>query len=160
GGFPHFAAHPFAWFQALGFRMEDIAFSKTIGAGVVQKAAMQALGKDIPLPTAVGLERDGQAILRPWCPPYYRTMREAVLAFVDYKYAAGSGTMRDGGAATGWRDGAAVQAGIPRYSDQTVEAAIAYCEYVYQRYGRFPALCGPFRTILAYQAHRLDVEFY
>jgi hypothetical protein len=160
GGFPHFAAHPFAWFQALGFRMEDIAFSKTIGAGVVQKAAMRALGKDIPLPTAVGVERDGEPILRPWCPPYYRTMREAVLAFVDYKYSAGTGTMRDGGASTGWRDGSAVQAGIPRYSDRTVEAAIAYCEYVYGRYGRFPALYGPFRTILAYQAHRLDVEFY
>ena len=22
GGFPHFAAHPFIWFQALGFRMQ------------------------------------------------------------------------------------------------------------------------------------------
>ena len=27
GGFPHFAAHPFIWFQALGFRMEPVASS-------------------------------------------------------------------------------------------------------------------------------------
>jgi hypothetical protein len=33
GGFPHFAAHPFIWFQALGFRMQNIPFSRTIGAG-------------------------------------------------------------------------------------------------------------------------------
>src|SRR5204862_2904501 len=96
----------------------------------------------------------------PYCPPYYRNMEEAVLAFVDYKYAAGKGTFRDGGAATGWRDGAAVQAGIPRYSDQTVAATIRYCEYVYRRYGRFPASSGPFRTILAHQAHHLEPDFY
>ncbi len=83
-------------------------------------------------------------------------MAEAVLAFVDYKYAAGRGTLRDGGAATAWTDGAAVQAGIPRYSDQAIAATIAYGEYVYRRYGRFPAASGPFRTALAYRAHHLD----
>src|SRR5438105_9727417 len=30
GGFPHLASHPFGWFQALDFRMEDIPFSRTI----------------------------------------------------------------------------------------------------------------------------------
>jgi hypothetical protein len=160
GGFPHFAAHPFIWFQALGFRMESLPFSKLIGAGGLQRAAMKALGKDLPVPTAVGLERDGAVLIRPYCPPYYPTMRDAVLAFVDYKYAAGTGTMRDGGAATGWREGARIQSAIPPYPDHTIDATIAYCEYVYSRYGRFPAMCGPFRTILAYQAHRLDLDFY
>ena len=79
---------------------------------------------------------------------------------MNYKYAQGKGTFRDGGAATGWRDGAAVQAEIPPYSDRAIAATIAYCEYVYQRYGRFPANSGPFRTILAHQAHHLDLEFY
>lgn len=37
---------------------------------------------------------------------------------------------------------------------------VDYCEYIYDRYGRFPAACGPFRTVLAYQAHRLDCDFY
>ena len=49
---------------------------------------------------------------------------------------------------------------IPRYSDRAIAATIAYCEYVYRRYGRFPAYSGPFRTILAYQAHHLDFDFY
>src|SRR5205085_1379781 len=90
----------------------------------------------------------------------YRNMEEAVRAFVDYKYAQGTGTFRDGGANTGWLDGAAIQSDIPRYSDRAIEATIAYCEYIFGRYGRFPALGGPFRTVLAYQAHHLDMEFY
>ncbi len=160
GGFPHFAAHPFIWFQTLGFRMEEIPFSRTIGAGAVTRGLLRALGKDIAVPTAVGLERDGRVLIKPFCPPYYRNMEAAVLAFVDYKYAQGTGTLRDGGATTGWRDGAAVLAGIPRYSDAAVAATIAYCEYVYGRYGRFPANSGPFRTVLAHQAHHLDPDFY
>ena len=39
-------------------------------------------------------------------------------------------------------------------------ATIACCEYIYNRYGRFPATTGAFRTLLAYQAHQLDPEFY
>jgi hypothetical protein len=160
GGFPHLASHPFAWFQALDFRMTDLPFSRTIGAGPLMKSLLRALKKDIPMPTAVGLERDGQVLIKPFCPPYYSTMEEAVLAFVEYKYAEGQGTLRDGGAASNWQDGAMVQAGIPRYSDQAIAATIACCEYIYSRYGRIPATNGPFRTLMAYQAHHLDADFY
>ena len=160
GGFPHFAAHPFTWLRALGFRMEEIPFSRTIGAGRVMTRLIKASGKDLPVPTAVGLERAGEVLIKPFCPPYYRNMEEAVLAFIDYKYAEGSGTLRDGGATTSWRDGSGVQAGIPRYSDKSIAATIAYCEYIYERYGRFPANSGPFRTVLAHQAHRPDPDFY
>jgi len=160
GGFPHLASHPFGWFHTLGFRMTDIPLSRTIGAGPVMKGLMRVLKKDIPIPTAVGLERDGQVLIKPFCPPYYRNMEEAVLAFVDYKYAQGQGTLRDGGAASNWRDGAMVQAGIPRYSDQSIAATIACCEYLYSRYGRIPATNGPFRALMAYQAHHLDADFY
>lgn len=160
GGFSHFAAHPFIWFQALGFRMREIPFSRTIGAGRVTKRILKALNRDLPVPTAVGLERSGETLIKPFCPPYYQNMKEAVLAFVDYKRAWGSGTHRDGGEATGWREGARVQAGIPNYYDAAINATISYCEYVYNRYGRFPANSGPFRTVLAYQAHHLDPDFY
>jgi hypothetical protein len=160
GGFPHFATHPFIWPQTLGFRMQEPRFSRAIGAGPLMTALLRTLKKDMRVPTAVGLERDGAVLIKPFCPPYYRTMEDAVLAFVDYKYAQGTGTLRDGGAATGWQDGARVQTGIPRYSDKAIAATIAYCAYVYGRYGRFPANSGPFRTVLAYQAHHLDPDFY
>jgi len=106
GGFSHFAAHPFIWFRTLRFRMEEIPFSRTIGAGRIMNGLIKASGRSLPVPTAVGLERGGE----------------------------GSGTLRDGGAATSWRDGSGVQAGIPRYSDEAIAATIAYCEYVYDRY--------------------------
>ncbi len=160
GGFPHFAAHPFSWLQALGFRMEAPWWSRTCGAGRFMQRWLKLLGKDATVPTAVGLERDGTTLIKPYCPPYYRNMEEAVLAFVDYKYAQGKGSLRDGGAATGWQDPVAVQAGIPRYADQAIAATIAHCEYLYRRYGRFPPGSGPFRTVLAYQAHHLDPAFY
>ena len=69
-------------------------------------------------------------------------------------------TFRDGGQRTGWCDPQAVEEAIPQYSDAAVQATtIDYCEYVYGSYVRFPAACGPFRSVLAYQAHQLDSEF-
>ena len=160
GGFPYFAAHPFIWLQTLGFRIEQIPLSRTIGANPFMKMIMQMLKKDPAVPTAIGLEHAGQALIKPFCPPYYRTMEVAVLSFVNYKCAPGRGTQADGGAATAWRDGAAVQQDIPRPSDRAIEATIACCDYIYRRYGRFPRSSGPFRTVLAYQAHHLDPDFY
>lgn len=160
GGFPHFAAHPYAWFQALGFRMADPRFSRTIGAGPLTTTVLRLTGRDIPMPTAVGFEHEGEPLLRPYCPPYHRNMEEAVLAFVDHKFAPGQGTLRDGGEQTGWADGAAVQSAIPRHSDRAIAATIAYCDYLYRRYGRIPTNSGPFRTVLAYQAGDLDQRFY
>ena len=160
GGFPHFAAHPYIWFETLGFRMQNIAFSRAIGAGAGMRLLLKLLKKDITLPTAVGLEHEGDVLLKPYCPPYYPNMEEAVVAFVDKKFAPGKGIFRDGGVTTAWRDGKKVQDEIPEYSDKTIAATIAYCEYVQRRYGRFPTNNGPFRTILAYQAHSLDKDFY
>lgn len=153
GGFPHFAAHPFIWPVALGFRTENVPSHRLMGM-------LPGVPGELPVPTPVGLERDGKVLIRPFCPPYYRDMEEAVLAFVDYKYAAGRGTFRDGGRVTAWRDGEAVQSEIPRYSDEAIAATVAYCKYVHERYGRFPVNGGPFRTVLAYQVHRLDPDFY
>jgi hypothetical protein len=50
GGFPHFAAHPFGWTQALEFRMEEPGFSRTVAASPRLKLALKASGKDIPIP--------------------------------------------------------------------------------------------------------------
>ena len=159
-GFAHFAAYPYIWMQTLGFRMEQIPLSRTIGAGWLTRWLLHALKRDDPVPTAVGLERDDEMLIKPFCPPSYPTMRDAVLAFVDYKFGPERGTFRDGGSTTGWRDGSAIQAQVPLPGQKAIDATIAYCEYVYRRYGRFPASNGPFRTVLAYQAHHVDTDFY
>jgi len=154
GGFPHFSGYPGAWPAALGFRMLEVPFSLTIGSGAPPTP------DELMVPTPIGLERDGQPLIKPFCPPYYRDMEAAVLAFIDYKFGEGRGTFRDGGEATAWKDGRAIQAGIPRYSDKAIAATIAYCTYVHERYGRFPAGSGPFYNLTAYQAHHVDPDFY
>jgi hypothetical protein len=45
GGFPHFAAHPFIWFQTLGFRMQEPPFSRTIGADPVTRTLLRPSGR-------------------------------------------------------------------------------------------------------------------
>ncbi|HEY9770568.1 MAG TPA: hypothetical protein V6C71_19090 [Coleofasciculaceae cyanobacterium] len=159
GGYPHFAAHPYIWFESLGFRMNKIPFTKLNGMKLLTRTIAQWMGKDTLVPNAVGLEKDGEVLLKNYAPPYYRNMEEAVLAFIDHKYNAKQGTFRDGGEVTGWQDGRAIQAAIPQYSQQAIAATIACCEYIYNRY-RFPATTGAFRTLLAYQAHQLDPDFY
>lgn len=158
GGFSYFAAHPSAWLEALGFRMVDLPLSRAMGMAPPLSWLIRLLGRETSMPTAVGLEQGDDVLLKPYCPPYYRNMEEAVLAFVDYKWGS-DGTLRDS-TASGWQHAEAVQPQIPRPSDKAVAATIAYCEYVYERFGRFPPGNGPFRTVLAYQAQHLDFDFY
>ena len=160
GGFSYFAAHPYIWFKTLGFRMEQISVSKITGMNLLMKAGIKLAGKDFSIPFAVGFEYRKEVLIKPFCPPYYKNMEEAVLAFVDYKYNKDTGTLRNSGDNTGWKNSSSIKKQIPKYSDQTIAAAISYCEYVFNTYGRFPSSSGPFRSILAYQAHKLDYEFY
>ena len=159
GGFPNFARHEYSWFQALGFRMKEMRASRYAGAARFLSAAARWLGKDPVLTYPVGLEKDGQVLLKPFCPPYYKTMEEAVLAFVATKFGP-EGSYRGGARRSAWREAAAGAAQVPGPSAAAVEATIAYCEYVFRRYGRFPAYTAPFRTIIGFQVCRVDLEFY
>jgi hypothetical protein len=159
GGFPNYALHPSAWFEALGFRMATLPASRYLGASRLASAVLGLLGRDQPLAFPVGLERDGEPLLKPFCPPAYPTMTTAVQAVVELKFGA-PGVFRAGAATSGWRDPAGATAQIGAPSERAIAATIAYCEYVYQRYGRFPAYNAPFRTVLGYQATHVDLEFY
>ena len=159
GGFPNFAEHEYSWLQALGFRMGKMTASKYLGASGFGEALMKLFGRNSDVPYALGLERDGKVLLQPYCPPYYASMKDAVRAVVDTKYGA-QGLFRGGAAHGAWRDPAAIADGVSEISAAAVDATIAYCEYLYARYGRFPAYMPPFRTVLGFQACHLDSEFY
>jgi hypothetical protein len=158
GGFCHFAAHEYGWLNALDFRMRRMPASKYLGAPRYAQLAARALGKDQPVPFAVGLERDGQTLIKSFCPPYYPSMAEAVRAVVAVKFGP-DGVFRGGVRVGAWRDPQAI-ASTPACSEAAIAATIAYCEYVYDRYGRFPAYPPPFRTVLGYQATHVDESFY
>lgn len=159
GGFPNFARHEWGWFEALGFRMGTMPASRYLGAPQWASLLMRLLGKETTLPIVQGLEREGQVLLKPFCPPYYPTMAAAVQAFVAYKVGP-QGVFREDTAQSAWRDPQSAKQQIPVPSAAAIAATVAYCDYIYQRYGRFPAYSAPFRTVLGYQATHVDVEFY
>jgi hypothetical protein len=47
GGFPNFANHEFGWFQALGFRLQEMPASRYLGAGPLISLAMKLLRRDL-----------------------------------------------------------------------------------------------------------------
>jgi len=160
GGFPHYAAHRFAWPQAIGCRMRDRTFAQILHKGFFGTLFMRLLNKNVTIPQAVGLEHDGEALIKPYAPPYYPSMEAAVRAFVADKFAPGRGIFRNPEVAGAWRNPAEVQATIPEYSEANIEAVVAYCEHVMKHYGQFPANYGPLRTLMAFQCHHIDPAFY
>jgi hypothetical protein len=158
GGFPNFANHEFGWFQALGFRMNQMPASQYLGANRLTALGMKLLRRDPLVPFPIGLETNGEAVLKPYCPPYYRSMVAAVHAVVERKFGA-KGIFR-ARASHPWKEQETICSKIPDLSAAAIEATIAYCEYVWSRYGRFPVHLAPFRTVVGYQSCHLDAEFY
>jgi hypothetical protein len=159
GGFPNFANHEYGWFQSLGFRMEQMPASQYAGVTGLPKLAMRILKRDPIVPYPIGLESHGEVLLKPFCPPYFASMAEAVKAVVDIKFGSG-GVFRSAGSGSAWANHSEVTGKIPPLSETTIAATTAYCEYVWDRYRRFPAHMPPFRTVLGFQACHLDAEFY
>lgn len=159
GGFPNFAGHEFAWFEALGFRMREMTTLQYMGAGRLVRTVAGLLGKDPPVQFPVGLEREGRALLSAHCPPYHATMEEAVHAVIERKFGT-NGLFRGGIATSGFANADAVARAASPFSDKAVRAVIAYATYVFDTYGRFPAYPAPFRTSVGFQAAHLDLAFY
>src|SRR5215472_668666 len=159
GGFPNFARHEYSWFQAAGFRTGSMKASRYAGMSPFLSAVASLFIKDPVIPYPLGLERDNKVLLQPFCPPYYKSMEEAVRAFVETKFGS-KGSYRGGASESTWRDPESCAAKIPAPSGTAVDATIAYCNYVYKRYGRFPAYTAAFRTVIGFQACHVDVDFY
>lgn len=159
GGFPNFANHEFGWFQALDFRMAQMPASRYLGANRLVSLAMKVLKRDLLVPYPVGLECNGESLLKPFCPPAFPSMSDAVRAVVDLKFGA-QGIFRAPGHGSSWTAQNELTQKIPPINQAAIDATVAYCEYVWNRYGRFPAYMPPYRTVLGFQACHLDAEFY
>ncbi len=159
GGFPNFANHEFGWFQALGFRMAEMPVNRYVGAGPLVSFAMNFLKRNPNIPYPIGLEKDGEVLLTPFCPPHFPTMAAAVRAVAEIKFGA-RGIFRDATGGSAWQKYSEVIQKIPATSEAAIEATIAHCEYLNNRYGRFPVYMPPYRTVLGFQACHLDAEFY
>src|SRR5436309_1418830 len=119
GGFPNFANHEFAWFQALGFRMEEMPVNRYVAAGWLPSLAMKLLKRNPKIPYPVGLERDGEVLLKPFCPPFYKSMTDAIRAVVEAKFGnRGIFRGRNGGSA--WSKHNEVTEQIPATSEAAI----------------------------------------
>jgi hypothetical protein len=159
GGFPQWASHPFEWFQALAFSMEDSPYTVLMGATPFVSCMAGLLGREVKVPVPLALERDGTVLVKPFCPPYYPSMEAAVRAAVARKFGP-EGIFRGHAEPGSWHENSAVLSQIQEISETAIEATIACCDYLHSRYGRFPAYLTPFRTTLGFQACHLDLEFY
>jgi hypothetical protein len=143
--------HEYSWFKAAGFRMQSMPASRYVGGSRVLSALANAFGRDPLVEYPIGLEKDTQVLLKPFCPPYYKPMEDAVRAFVQTKFGP-DGTYRGGVQQSAWLDAASGVAEIPAPSVTDLRATIGYCDYVFRRYGRFPAYTAPFRTVIGSQS--------
>ena len=107
---------------------------------------------------AVGATMRGKATLVSSSALYRRLFVPA--CNVDAKYAQGKGVYRDGSDASALKDPSAIGSSVDEYSQANIDAVVAYCEYVHRTYGRFFGNFGPLRSLMAYQVHHIDTEFY
>ncbi len=91
------------------------------------------------------------------CPPFVSSIEEAILNLVDSKFGADG--IYTNPASRPWvtQEG---RSHIASYDPRAIDAVIHFCNYVYKTYGRFPAHTDAFKTVIAFQAHHLDVGFY
>jgi hypothetical protein len=105
--FPNFARHESGWFEALGLRMDHMPASRYLSAirRLPRHWACSSVTPDTPYPQ--GLEHDGKVLTKSYCPPYYPSMREAVLAVVDSKFGP-QGFYHGQATSSSWREGESV----------------------------------------------------
>jgi hypothetical protein len=106
-------------------------------------------GEEIP----VGLP----GVLEGACPPFHADMDAAVDHVLDLRYGP-EGIWTEPGRRLPWR--ADVRPDVPRPSAEAIACTKAWCRYVWDAYGRFPATIDPMLMTVWYQAHHLDVDFY
>ena len=124
---------------------------------------LDAVRWGVPLPKVranpVGLD----GVLEGMCPPYYKSMSDAVDALLERKYGEGgvyddrtyfNRVFREGLTERYLRE-------VPHYSAEAIECTKDICTYVYEKHGRFPAhVDAMYVPGIWLQAHHLDLDYY
>jgi len=108
-----------------------------------------------PMPVPVGLDGHFQA----YCPPYYPDMASAAQAIFDAKWGK-AGIYKEEGGPVGLKDKQSLDRLVNKTPDWCLEATKAFCQYVWETYGRFPATVDPMEMNIWFQAHHLETDFY
>jgi hypothetical protein len=125
---------------SLGFTFHRVPDDAPVGAG-----------EEIP----VGLE----GIFEGACPPFHRDMDAAVDHVLELRWGKEGIFSAPDSQQIPWRS-PEIARGVPRPSEEAVEATKTLCRYIWDTYGRFPATIDPFLMTVWYQAAHLDIDFY
>lgn len=102
-----------------------------------------------PLPVG----RDG--VFEGFCPPYFKNMDAAVDAFVEMKWARWQELKY-----LPYRNARSIKDAVPPPEEKEIQIVKDIVNYIYDTYGRFPAVMDPMYARFAFQAHHLDLSFY
>ena len=108
-----------------------------------------------PNPVPVGIDGQFQA----YCPPYYPDMASAAQAIFDAKWGS-AGIYKEEGGPAPLKQRESLDRVVQKTPDWCLEATKAFCQYVWETYGRFPATVDPMMMNIWFQAHHLETEFY
>lgn len=106
----------------------------------------------IPNPTGL------PGVFEGYCPPHFPDMRAAVEAFVQRKFGPGGPFNPD--TPGPWKESARVRASAEVHGDAFKECVGLQAQYVFDRFGKFPATVPSIFSLMYLQAHHLDLEFY
>jgi hypothetical protein len=137
-------------FAQMGFRLETP--KKT---GPLRPPEWFVPPPGAPMGFPVGLD----GLFEAYCPPYYPDMNAAVQAVWDAKWGAEGIYKAEGGPAA-YKDRRVLDRAVPKTEGWCLDAAKAMCTYIWETYGRFPAMLDPMMMNIWFQAHHLDTDFY
>jgi hypothetical protein len=102
-------------------------------------------------------------LIQGMCPPYYKTMADAVDAVVALKYGS-QGVYEDQGyfgRIFKGDAGARYVKEVPHYDPRVIECVKDVCTYIYKTHGRFPAHVDAIYVPGVWiQVHHLDLDYY
>lgn len=107
-----------------------------------------------PLPHITGLE----SVFEGHCPPHFKDMRAAVESVVKRKF--GSGGPFNAKTKGPYKENAAIRGSASPINEQFIDCVTTMAQYIYDKFGRFPATVPAIYTLMYLQAHQLDTDFY
>lgn len=159
-------APPFHALQNIQLVAEAMGLGSIIMTGYIGILVLQAMGfrynitsddaKAMLNMNPVGLD----GYFESYQPPYYKSMDEAVDAFIEKKYGQNGMYTADYKGIVPFSDWKRVQPGYLVPGKEVIQMVKDYCNYVYDTYGRFPATVETIVMPEWAQVHHLEQGFY
>lgn len=107
-----------------------------------------------PLPNLTGKAN----LFEAFCPPHYPNMRAATEAIVERKYGPGGPFNPE--TPGPWKDTRKVRGSAQVHNEEFKDCVATMAQYVYDKFGKYPATVPSTFVIMYLQAHHEELDFY